>query len=896
VEEKINELLSQLTLEEKVALVAGKDMWTTVPIERLGIPQMKVTDGPNGARGADMGGDTTAACFPVGIALGATWNSDLLHEVGVALAAEVKSKGAHVLLGPTVNIHRGVLNGRNFECYSEDPLLSGELAAAYIKGLQSQGVAGCVKHYVGNDSEFERHSMSSDIGERALREIYCRPFQTAVQDAHTWTIMSSYNRVNGTYVSESKLFLRDILKEEWGFDGAVISDWWGSYSHNAAAGGLDLEMPGPARFMGAHLVEMVQKGELDEALIDDKVRRILRTMFRTGVFDQPELQPEFADDRPETRDLIRRAGAEAIVLFKNDNNILPINKEKVHSIAVIGANARWTPIMGGGSAQVAAHYAISHLEGIKGAAGEGVAATTAVHYAIGTPTTFKLLPKLDTGWTNNWTADIFNNYDLEGQPTVSQPARKAEIFPMNDMPAHVGEQFSIRYTTTFTPPESGVYTFSLVSGGLTRLLVNGNLLIDNWTQQTKSELYFHQASTEVRGQVELKEGLSAELVVEYSARNAGLRVWRVGCLPPVPDDPIAQAAQLAATCDVAVVFAGLSGEWESESYDRPHMDLPGEQNELITAVLAANPRTIVVLNTGSPVSMPWVNDAPAILQTWYPGQEAGNALADVLFGESDPSGRLPQTFPVRLQDNPTYINYPGENGHVLYGEGIFVGYRYYEKKEVAPLFPFGHGLSYTTFEYSNLRLNGREFKPGDTIEVCMDVTNTGGRAGQEVVQVYVRDVAAKLARPTKELKAFTKISLQPGQTQTVTLTLDESALAYYDPAKPGWVAEAGEFEVHVGRSSQDIRLTAAFNWAGEARVLDPLDKSTRLHVGLTLRTLLDDDIGAQVLNKHLSGMADHPQAQMAMELTLEQIAGFVPNIITHEKLVAINADLARRGG
>lgn len=891
-EEKINELLAQLTLEEKVSLVAGKDMWTTVPIERVGIPQMKVTDGPNGARGADMGGDTTAACFPVGIALGATWNTDLLYEVGQALAAEVKSKGAHVLLAPTVNIHRGVLNGRNFECYAEDPLLSGELAAAYIKGLQNKGVAACVKHYVGNDSEFERHSMSSDIGERALREIYLRPFQTAVQDAHTWTLMSSYNKVNGTYVSESKWLLQDILKDEWGFDGAVISDWWGSYSHNAAAGGLDLEMPGPARFMGAQLVEMVQKGELDETLIDDKVRRILRTMFRTGVFDRPELQPEFADDRPQTRDLIRRAGAEAIVLFKNENDILPINKEKVHAIAVIGANARWTPIMGGGSAQVAAHYAISHLEGIKGAAGD----RTAVHYAIGTPTTFKLLPKLDTSWTNNWTADIFNNYDLTDQPAVTQPARKAEIFPMNDMPAHVGEQFSIRYTTTFTPPESGVYTFSLVSGGLTRLLVNGELLIDNWTQQTKSELYFHQASTEVRGQVELKEGQPAEVAVEYSARNAGLRVWRVGCLPPVPVDPIAQAAQLAATCDLAIVFAGLSGEWESESYDRPHMDLPGEQNELIAAVIAANPNTIVVLNTGSPVSMPWVADAPAILQTWYAGQEAGNALADVLFGENDPSGRLPQTFPVRLQDNPTFINYPGENGHVLYGEGIFVGYRYYEKKDVAPLFPFGHGLSYTTFAYSNLRLNGSEFKPGDRIEVSVDVSNTGGRAGQEVVQVYVRDVAAKLARPYKELKAFTKISLLPGQTQTVTLALDESALAYYDPAKPGWVAEAGEFEIHVGRSAQDIRLTTSFNWAGEERALDPLDKSTRLHVGLTLRTLLADDIGAQVLNKHLSGMADHPQAQMAMDLTLEQIAGLVPNIITHEKLVAINADLMRRGG
>ncbi|MBX3058040.1 MAG: glycoside hydrolase family 3 C-terminal domain-containing protein [Anaerolineae bacterium] len=891
-EEKINEILAQLTLEEKVALVAGKDMWTTVPIERVGIPQMKVTDGPNGARGADMGGDITAASFPVGIALGATWNTNLLYEVGQALADEVKSKGAHVLLAPTVNIHRGVLNGRNFECYAEDPLLSGELAAAYIKGLQSRGVAACVKHYVGNDSEFERHSMSSDIGERALHEIYLRPFQTAVQDAQTWTLMSSYNKVNGTYVSESKLFLQDILKEEWGFDGAVISDWWGSYSHNAAAGGLDLEMPGPARFMGTHLMEMVQNGELDETLIDDKVRRILRTMFRTGVFDQPELQPEFADDRPETRDLIRRAGAEAIVLLKNENNLLPLDKERVPAIAVIGAGARWTPIMGGGSAQVAAHYAVSHLAGIQAAAGED----TAVHHTIGTPSTFKLMPKLETGWTNNWTAAIYNNYDLSGQPAVTQPARKAEIFPMNDMPAGIGDDFSIRYTTTFTPPESGAYTFSLVSGGLTRLLVNGELLIDNWTQQTKSELYFHQASTEVRGQVELIKGQPAELVIEYSARNAGLRVWRVGCLPPVAADSIAEAVQLASWCDVAIVFAGLSGEWESESYDRPHMDLPGEQNELITAVAAANPRTIVVLNTGSPVSMPWINEVSAVLQTWYPGQEAGNALADVLFGKADPSGRLPQTFPVRLQDNPTFINYPGENGHVLYGEGIFVGYRYYEKKEVAPLFPFGHGLSYTTFEFSNLRLNGDTFKPGDKIEVSVDVSNTGNRAGQEVVQVYVRDVAAKLVRPYKELKAFTKINLQPGQTQTVTLALDETALAYYDPAKPGWVAEAGEFEIHVGRSSQDIRLTAAFNWAGEGRVLDPLDKSTRLHVGLTLRELLADDTGAQVLNKHLSGMADHPQAQMAMDLTLEQIAGLVPNIITHEKLAAINADLARRGG
>lgn len=810
--------------------------------------------------------------------------------MGQALADEVKSKGAHVLLAPTVNIHRGVLNGRNFECYAEDPLLSGQLAAAYIKGLQSKGVAACVKHYVGNDSEFERHSMSSDIGERALQEIYLPPFKTAVQEAKSWTLMSSYNRVNGVYVSENPHFLRHILKEEWGFDGAVISDWWGTYSNNVAAGGLDLEMPGPGRWHGRQLIEMVQNGELDESLIDDKVRRILRTMFRTGVFEQTELQPEFADDRPETRALIRRAGAECIVLFKNDNNLLPLDKERVPAIAVIGGSAHWTPIMGGGSAQVAAHYSISHLAGIQQAAGED----TAVHYSLGSPTTFKLIPKLDTTWTNNWTAAIYNNYDLAGEPAVTQPARKAEIFPMNDMPAGIGDEFSIRYTTSLTPPESGSYTFSLVSGGLTRLFVNGELLIDNWTQQTRSELYFHQASTEVTGQINLNEGRPVEVTVEYSGRNAGLRVWRVGCLPPVAEDSIAQAAQLASWCEVAIVFAGLSGEWESESYDRPHMDLPGEQNALITAVAAANPNTIVVLNTGSPVSMPWINEVSAVLQTWYAGQEAGNALADVLFGVSDPSGRLPQTFPVRLQDNPTFINYPGENGHVLYGEGIFVGYRYYEKKEVAPLFPFGHGLSYTTFEYSNLRLNGSTYKPGETITVKVDVTNTGGRAGQEVVQLYVRDVAAKLARPIKELKAFAKISLQPGERQTVTLTLDESALAYYDPAKPGWVVEAGEFEVHVGRSSEDVRLTAAFSWAGEPEEVRPLDKSARLHVGRPLRELLADDGGRQVLAQHLGGLADHPQAQMAMDMSLEQIAAFVPGTITPEKLAAINTDLAQK--
>lgn len=888
-EEKINELLTQMTLEEKVALLAGKDMWTTVPIERLGIPQMKVSDGPNGARGADLGGDITSACFPVGIALGATWNPDLVHEVGQALADEIKLKGAHVLLAPTVNIHRGVLNGRNFECYAEDPYLSAQLAKAYIEGVQSKEVAACVKHYVCNDSEFERSSISSEVGERALHEIYLPPFKTAVKEANTWSIMSAYNKVNGTYMSENPHLLHDILKKEWAFDGAVISDWWGSYSYDAAAGGLDLEMPGPARWLGPQLVQMVRDGELDEAIIDDKVRRILRLMMRTGAFDSPELQPEQPTaDKPETRALIRKAGAEAIVLLKNDKNVLPLNKDKVQSIAVIGSSAKWTPIMGGGSARVAAHYAISHLEGIQNMVGDDVD----VKYTIGA-THFRLMPTLDMAWTTGWTAEYFNNFDLEGTPDATKPQTISELFVMNDMPEGIHEAFSIRYTTTMTPEENGAYTFSLVSGGLSKLFVDGKLIIDNWSEQTKSELYFGQGSTEVCGQVELTANQPVTVVVEYSARSAGLRIVRIGCCPPVADDAIAKAAELAASCDVALVFVGLSGDWESEGYDRAHMDLPGKQDALVTAVSAANPNTIVVVNTGSPVTMPWADDVSTLLETWYAGQESGNALADVLFGNAEPGGRLPQTFPVRIEDNPTFINYPGENGKVHYGEGLFVGYRYYEKKDIAPLFPFGHGLSYTQFELSNLQLNKTEFTVGDTIEINVDVTNIGERAGSEVVQVYVRDVEARLIRPYKELKGFAKIHLAAGESATATITLDETALSYYDPAISGWVSESGAFEILVGNSSTNIQLHTTFNWEAAPQALPELDKSARLHVGLTLGVLLEDPTGQRVLNKHFGNLINHPQVRQAMEMSLEHIAELAPQMLPRKTLMQINTDLGR---
>jgi beta-glucosidase len=447
-EEKINSLLSQLTLPEKVALLAGADVWHTVAIERLGIPAMKVSDGPNGARGIDDNTGPTSASFPVGIALGATWNPALVEQVGQALAAEVKDKGAHVLLAPTVNIHRSPIAGRNFECYAEDPFLSGTLASGYINGLQSQGVGACIKHFVCNDSEFERHSMSSEVTERPLREIYLEPFRIALENAHPWTIMSSYNRINGVWASENSRLLRDILKGEWDFDGLVISDWYGSYTDNVAAGGLDLEMPGPARYLGDQVRRAVESGELDETLVDDKVRRLLRALFRVGAFDQPILQPEQSNDRPATRQLARQAAAEAIVLLKNEGELLPLNPDQPQRIAVIGENARWAQIMGGGSSSVNVHYAISPLEGLQNRAGAHIQ----LEYALGCPI-HRVPPTIDPTWLttgengrSGLTLTYFGNRELAGEPVHTAVIQKTNLHWFGERHLHVDPaNFSLRW-------------------------------------------------------------------------------------------------------------------------------------------------------------------------------------------------------------------------------------------------------------------------------------------------------------------------------------------------------------------------------------------------------------------------------------------------------------------
>ena len=879
--EKIEKLIQQMSLDEKISLLAGADLWHTIPIKRLGIPAFKVTDGPNGGRGAQGNLGPGSVCTPVGVALGATWNPELVEQIGDVLADEVKAKGAHILLAPTVNIHRSPIAGRNFECYSEDPYLSGEIATAYINGIQKKGVGACIKHFVCNDQEFERNSMSSEVEERPLREIYLEPFRKAIKNAKPWSVMSSYNRVRGTFASENDYTLKTILKGEWGFDGLVMSDWFGTYTDNVPAGGLDLEMPGPARWMTAEKVKAaLEAGTLTEAGLNDKVRRMLQVMDKAGLFENPELQPEQGFDRPEHRKVIRQAAQEAIVLLKNEKNVLPL--DGVKSIAVIGENARWAQILGGGSSSVTPHYAISPLEGIRSRAGKQVK----VEYAPGCFIHRTMpAPNVDTLSTPDgkpgWLVEFFDNLDFSGTPAFSQVNKHIQFGWFGESAPNVNSsRFSVRLTGVFTPQETGIHSFGLGTVGRGRLFIDSKEVIDNW----EAPAPYGQKTVKI----EMTAGKKYAAKVEYAWE--GDSHWRslsVSHMPPHTADLIAEAVELAKRSDVVIVIAGLTAEWEAEGFDRVDMKLPGEQNELIEKIAAVNPKTVVVLNAGSPLEMPWVDKVPGIVQLWYDSQEQGNALADVLFGDVTPSGKLPTTFPVRLQDNPAYLNFPGENGKVNYGEGLFVGYRYYDKKEIAPLFPFGHGLSYTTFEYSNLRI-ADEFKIEDGLTVSVDIKNTGKRAGKEIAQVYVCDSHSSLVRPKKELKAFAKVALQPGESKTVSLVLDQEAFWFYNPARNGWMTEPGEFEILVGASSHDIRLTGKTLLAAL-----PMRRDTRLHTGLVLRFILDDPQGYAAFAKHFREWIKAPELQDVLDMTLDQISSFAPNIVTPDKLSALAEDLAK---
>lgn len=730
----IKKLIAEMTLEEKASLCSGQDFWHTQAIERLGIEPVMVSDGPHGLRKQDLKGDhlgindsIKAVCFPAGCAAAASFDRELLETIGSALGDQCQAENVSVILGPAANIKRSPLCGRNFEYFSEDPYLASEIGASHIKGVQSKNVGTSLKHYLANNQEHRRMSSSSEIDERTLREIYLAAFEGAVKKSRPWTVMCSYNKINGVYASENPLYLNDILRGEWGFDGYVVSDW-GAVNDRAEGikAGLDLEMPSSDGINDKKIVEAVKNGTLDEALVDKAVENILNINYR-----YLEGRKEDAVwDMEAHHELAQKAAAECMVLLKNEENILPLSKEE--SIAFIGKFAKAPRFQGGGSSHINAFKTTSAVDAVKGCPN--------IVYAQG--------------------------YDIVRDET---------------------------------------------------------------------------------DEALLKEAVEAAKHAKY-----------------------------------AVIFAGLPDSFESEGYDRTHMSMPDCQNRLIKEVSAVQPNTAVVLHNGSPVEMPWIDDVKAILEVYLGGQAVGQAAVDVLFGDKNPCGRLPETFPIKLEDNPSYLYYFGEGDKVEYREGIFVGYRYYDKKKMEVLFPFGHGLSYTTFEYSGLGVNKEAIEDTETVTVTVDVTNTGKTAGKEVVQLYVEDIESSVIRPAKELKGFEKVSLEPGETKTVTFTLDKRAFAYWSTAIHDWHVETGEFNILIGKSSRNIVCSKTIT----------VTSTVKLPLNFTKNSTFGDIMKNPAAAKVIAPLLEQVKAQFAGDKDKDSAAS---EAITDEMNQAMLNDMPLRG-
>ncbi|MFP6639024.1 MAG: glycoside hydrolase family 3 C-terminal domain-containing protein, partial [Myxococcota bacterium] len=691
----VERLLQELTLDEKASLTAGEDMWSVPGVERLGVPKIRVTDGPNGARGSSLLGlgEATAVCIPCGAALGASWNPELIERVGSMLGEEARTKLARVLLAPTINLHRSPLGGRDFECYSEDPLLSGRIAAAFVRGVQSQGVATTCKHFVANDAEFERRTIDSVLDQRTLREIYLVPFEIAVKEGGSLGIMTAYNRVNGQYCSEHEELLSGILRNEWGFEGFVVTDWFSAGStEDSSRAGLDLQMPGPGRYFGAALADAVRDGQVDAATLDGQVRRMLSVWNRLGALDEPEEGEESSIDRPEHRELAREAAADAMVLLKNEA-VLPFAREGLRRLAVIGPNADRAQIMGGGSAALRPHYRVTPIEALRQKLGPDVE----IVYERGCWTE-KTTPAIEAkniegpSGESGLEVELFPTLDGSGPSTLSRMGSNSELlsFGPPDESLERGA-FSFRARGRYTPTESGLHTFTLMQAGRARLLVDGRCVLDGVTEPPPpGEDFFSMISQEIEAPISLEVGRAVELEVEYSAESAViLHGVKIGLRPPLDENLAARAEAVARDADAVVLLVGTNADWETEGHDRTSMDLPGDQDDLIRRVVAANSRTAVCVNTGSPATMDWAEEAGAILQIWFGGQEMAGALADVLFGDTEPGGRLPTSLPIRLEHNPSFGNFPGENSELHYGEGLLVGYRWYSTRHLPVRFPFG---------------------------------------------------------------------------------------------------------------------------------------------------------------------------------------------------------------
>ncbi|KAJ4256058.1 hypothetical protein NW762_009132 [Fusarium torreyae] len=833
--------LSQMTLEEKVLLLTGEDLWRTNPIPRLGVSRIKTSDGPTGVRGGIFTDGVSAASPPSGVSLAATWDLSVIKDVCKVLIAEAKSKEVDVLLGPTVCIPRTPLGGRNFEAYSEDPFLTGKIAGEFIKELQDAGIGACIKHLAANDQETRRFFIDEKIPDRALREIALQPFQIAIRDSNPWTVMTAYNKINGTFCSAHDFLIQDVLRKEWGWDGLVMSDWFGTNSvvPSVKAGHVSLALLCPVRRRGKHLIDAYQKGLVDLSFIDASASRVLELLHKTGKSDIPDWKEgkEKADDLPEHRAILRRAGAEGIVLLKNSANILPLSNLNDKKIAVLGPNATRSVASGGGSSNLAPHYRTTPFQSIKSeVSAKFPTAKVQAHAGI---LTHRYIPLVDPAVMRNpetgkpgFLLSLYRNMNHNGDPFMVENRPSSNLVCYDGLPPELttGERYSYRGRSFITPKTTGLHEFSLSSCGPGKLILDGQVIIDierHWWSP-KSALFMSYGSPEERVKVHMEAGREYELLLEsisrepkpydldYMAELEREEVQdggRIGFMenPGDLDKFFQEGVDLARDSDVAIVVVGKDHEWETETSDMVSMDLPGRSNEFISAVAKANPNIIVVNQTGSPITVPWKDEVAAIVQAWYQGQEQGNCLADVLLGTINPCGKLPITFPKRIEDTPPYDNYPGENDVVYYGEGIYAGYRFYDHRKIDPLFPFGAGLSYTTFEYSNIRLSANEFSVDQELEVRVDITNTGSRDGKEIVQFYVGQVDPRLHRPERELKGWDKVNVPVGKTVTAQMKIDKVSLSYWDDSVNKWVIEQNaEFSVTAAKNSRDGGVTAMF--------------------------------------------------------------------------------------
>ncbi|MBI3477717.1 MAG: glycoside hydrolase family 3 C-terminal domain-containing protein [Acidobacteria bacterium] len=802
-EQRVDSLLEKMTLEEKITIFGGINSFYTQAISRLGIPSLKMSDGPLGVHDY---GPTTA--YPAGIALAASWDMELAGRVGTMMGRDARARGVHFILAPGMNIYRAPMNGRNFEYFGEDPFLAARVAVSLIKGIQSQRVIATAKHFAGNNSEYGRMDVSSDIDERTLREIYLPAFEASVKEAKVGAIMDAYNPVNGVYMTQNQHLNNEILKKEWGFDGILMSDWGATHDGVAAAnGGLDLEMPNASFMNRDALLPAIKDGRVSIATIDDKVRRILRKAIEFGFFDQPQTDTGIPQLDQEGRQVVVQEAREGMVLLKNAGGVLPLDKSRVKTIAVIGPNAYPAVIGGGGSSLTKPFNAVSFLEGISNYLGSGVK----VLYAPDVPDLAEVFASSESlaspDGSSGLKGEYFNNETLEGKPALVRVDPRVD-FQWGDASYGANgpvDHFSVRWTGSFIPKQSGDYSFYTNSDDGVRLFIDEQQVISDW--QRHSETVNSYAA-------HLEAGQEYKIRLEYFEAVGGATI---GFAVSPTGKWIGSATKaLAKNADAVILCVGFEPNTESEGSDRTFR-LPAGQEALIHQISEANKNTIVVLTAGGNVAMnDWIDNVAGLLHAWYPGQEGGTALAQILFGEYSPSGKLPASFERRWEDNATNHSYypqKKEEKRVDYSEGVFVGYRHFDRATVKPRFAFGYGLSYTTFAYKNLSISPRAGNLSGPITVSFDLTNTGKREGAEVAEVYVGDGHATVARPVKELKGFARVNLKAGESRRVSIQLDRRAFSFYDVESKDWKAEAGDFLLLVGNSSDDIRLQGTFNLA-----------------------------------------------------------------------------------